>query len=161
MATSRIVGAAIVAASAAALAAAFLAQYVAGLAPCPLCIYQRYPYGATVVLGALALATPGRWPALFAALAGAAFAAGAGIAFWHVGIQAGWFEELAACVGGDTPETVEELRAQLLGAAPPRCGEVAWSLFGISIPGYNLMVSAALAAASLGAAWALARGARA
>ncbi len=157
MLTPRAVGGAIVAASVAALAAAFLAQYVAGLDPCPLCVYQRYPYGATLALGVLALAAPGRWPALFVGLAGAAFAAGAGTALWHVGVQAGWFEELAVCAGGDVPQTLDDMRAQLAGPAPPPCGEVAWSLFGVSIPGYNLMYSAALAALSLGAAAALAR----
>ena len=162
MPSARTVGGAIVAASAAAVAAAFLAETVAGLEPGPLCIYQRYPYAATVALGALVAVAPGRWQALFAGLAGAAFAAGAAIAFYHVGVQAGWFEGSAACLGGAPgAETVEALREQLLGTPPgPRCDEVAWSLFGVSMPGYNLIYSAALAIASFGAAATLARSAR-
>ena len=161
MLTSRTVGAAVVAASVAALAAAFFAQYVAGLEPCPLCIYQRYPYGLTIVLGALA--TAGRWPALFVGLAGVVFALGGGIALYHVGVEVGLVEGSAACLGtaGEAAATVEELRQQLLGTPPaPRCDEVAWSLFGISIAGFNVMYSAALATASLGVAATLAKRAR-
>ncbi len=160
MLTFRTVGGAVVAASAAALAAAFFAQYVAGLEPCPLCVYQRYPYAATIVLGALALATPGRWPALFVGLAGIVFAFGGGIAFYHVGVEVGLFEGTAACLGGggEAAATVDELREQLLGTPPaPRCDEVAWSLFGVSIAGFNLMYAAVLATASLGVAATLAK----
>ena len=162
MLTSRTVGAAVVAASVAALAAAFFAQYVAGLEPCPLCILQRYPYAATIVLGALALATPGRWPALFIGLAGVVFAVGGGIAFYHVGVEVGLFEGTAACLGGaEAAATIEALREQLLGTPPaPRCDEVAWSLFGVSIAGFNLMYAWVAATASLGVAATLAKRAR-
>ena len=163
MVLTRAVAGLILLGSAAALAAAFYAQYVGGLEPCPLCVYQRYPYGLTIALGALALATVGRgrWPAVFIGLAGAVFAAGAGLAFYHTGVEQGWFEGLAACAGAETPATLDELRAQLLGAAPPRCDQVPWSLFGISIAGYNVLYSAALAALSIGSAAALATKARA
>ena len=163
MVTPRAVAGLIVAASVAALAAAFLAQYIGGLEPCPLCVYQRYPYGLTIAFGALALATTGRgqWPALFVGLSGAAFATGGAIAVYHAGVEQGWFEGLAACAGIATPATVEELRAQLLGPPPPRCDEVPWSLFGVSMAGYNVLYSAALAALSLGGAAAFARTARA
>ncbi len=148
----------IVAASVAALSAALLAQYVGGLEPCPLCVYQRYPYGLTIAFGALALATAerGQWPMLFVGLSGVAFAAGGAIAVYHAGVEQGWFEGLAACAAGaETPDTLEELRAQLLAAAPPRCDEAPWSLFGISIAGYNALYSAALAALSFASVAAL------
>lgn len=164
MITPRAVAGLVLAASVAALAAAFLAQYVAGLEPCPLCVWQRYPYGATLLLGAAALCTAerGRWPAALIALAAAAFAADAAIAFYHVGVEEGWYEGLAACAaGGGTPATVDALRAQLLDAPPPpRCDEVAWSLFGVSMAGYNMMYAASLAGFSLAAAAVLARRAK-
>ncbi len=164
MLTLRAVAGLVLGGSAAALAAAFLAQYAGGLEPCPLCVYQRYPYGATIALGALALATAGRgrWPLTFVALAGGVFAGEAGLAFYHTGVEQGWFEGLAACAAAaETPDTLEDLRAQLFAAAPPRCDEVPWSLFGVSMAGYNFLYSAALAALSLGGAAALARKARA
>ncbi len=159
MITPRAVAGLILLASVAALAAAFFAEIVAGLEPCPLCLYQRYPYGVTLVLGvaALAAAEQGRWPAALIALAGVAFTADAGIAYYHVGVEEGWYEGLAACAGGGgTPATVEELQAQLP-EAPPRCDEVAWSLFGVSMAGYNMMYAASLAGFSLTAAVVLAR----
>ncbi len=164
MITPRAVAGLVLAASVAALAAAFFAQYVAGLEPCPLCVWQRYPYGATLLLGAavLSAAERGRWPAPLIALAGAAFAADAAIAFYHVGVEEGWYEGLAACAaGGGTPATVEQLRAQLLDAPPPpRCDEGAWSLFGVSMAGSNMMYAASLAGFSLAAAVILARRAK-
>ncbi len=152
-ATPRAAGGLILAASVAALAGAFFAQYVAGLEPCPLCLYQRYPYAATILLAGLTVATAGRgrWPALFLALAGLVLAGESGLAFYHVGVEQGWFEGLAACTGaaGETPATIEELRAQLLAAPPPRCDEVPWSLFGISMAGYNVIYAAVLAIVGL------------
>ena len=148
-ATPRAAGGLILAASVAALAGAFYAQYVAGLEPCPLCLYQRYPYGATIVLGGLAVTTAGRgrWPALFLALAAVVLAGEAGLAAYHVGVEQGWFEGLAACAGaaGETPATLAELKAQLLVALPPRCDVVPWSLFGVSMAGYNVIYAAVLA----------------
>ena len=147
LATPRAAGGLILVASVAALAGAFYAQYVAGLEPCPLCLYQRYPYGATIVLGGLAAATAGRWPVLFLALAGIVLAGEAGLAAYHVGVEQGWFEGLAACTGaaGETPATLAELKAQLLAAPPPRCDVVPWSLFGVSMAGYNVIYAAVLA----------------
>ncbi|MFQ5784424.1 MAG: disulfide bond formation protein B [Alphaproteobacteria bacterium] len=150
----------IVAAAAAALAGAFFAQYVGGLEPCPLCLWQRYPYGAAIVLGLAAFAAaPRRRLALaLIAFAGLAFVADAGVAFYHVGVEYGWFEGLAACGGGgETPETLAELEAILRDTPPPACNEVPWSLFGVSMAGYNLLYAAALAVATL---WATARTAR-
>ncbi len=160
MVVARPIAGFVVAASAAALGVAFVAQYVGGLEPCPLCIYQRYPYGAAIALGALALASAGRgpWPAVLVGLAGVAFTGDAAIAFYHVGVEQGWFEGLAACAGESaTPTTLEELRAQVLGSAPPRCDVVQWSLLGISLAGYNLMYSAALAVLTFAAAVVLTR----
>lgn len=161
IATPRAAGGLILAAAVAALAGAFFAQYVAGLEPCPLCLYQRYPYGAVIVLAGLAMATAGRgrWPVLFLGLAGVVLTGEAGLAFYHVGVEQGWFEALAACVGaaGETPPTLEELRAQLLAAPPPRCDVVPWSLFGISMAGYNVVYAAVLAGISLAATACLAR----
>ena len=151
----------ILGASVAALAGAFFAQYVMGLAPCPLCLYQRIPYAATIVLGALALAGKGRWPLLFIALAGAVFAGEAGLAFYHVGVEQHWWAGLEACAqAGATPETVDELRTLLLDEPPPPpCDEVRWSLFGVSMAGYNVLYAGVMAAISLFAAAALHRNA--
>ncbi len=154
----------VVAAGAAPLAAAFVAQYGFDLVPCPLCIWQRYPYAVIIALGLLALVAAGRprMVVVLVALAGLAFAVDAAIAFYHVGVEQGWFEGLAACkASGETPATLEELRALLFDAPPaPRCDEVQWSLFGVSLAGYNMLYAAGLAVLSLAAAALLARRSR-
>jgi disulfide bond formation protein DsbB len=157
--TQRTTASVIVASSALALAAAFTAQYIFGLEPCALCIYQRWPYGAAIALGLAALAARGRPGALVVGLAAVAFAVDAGIAAYHVGVEEGVFEGLAACGGaaGDTPDTVEQLKAQLLAGPPPDCADVPWSLFGVSMAGYNALYAAALAIFSFTAAGRLAR----
>ncbi len=165
MLISRTIAALILAASLGALATALVAEYMFDLAPCPLCVYQRWPYVATALLAALAMATAtrGRWPALLVGLAGLVFAGESALAFYHVGVEQGWFEGLAACAGvGETPDTLEALRAQLLeGPPPPRCDEPAWTLFGVSMAGYNVIYAAALAGFSGAAAVIMAKKARA
>ncbi len=165
MLISRTIAALILAASLGALASAMIAEYVFDLAPCPLCIYQRWPYVATALLAglAMAMATRGRWPALLVGLGCPVFAGEAALAFYHVGVEQGWFEGLAACAGaGETPATLEALRAQLLeGPTTPRCDEPAWTLFGISMAGYNVVYAAVLAGFSGAAAVIMAKRSRA
>jgi disulfide bond formation protein DsbB len=148
--------------SLAALAGAFAFQYIGGLEPCILCIYQRFPYGATIGLGAIALvlAHRGRRGTLpwLLGLSAIAFAGGGAIAAYHVGVEQHWWRGTAACgAGGVVATTIEELRRQIMDAPIVRCDEVPWSLFGVSMAGYNAAMSAALAAFSLWAARGLAR----
>lgn len=132
-------------ASLAALAAALIAQYGFDLQPCVLCVYQRWPYVAAAVLAALSLLLPGRWQVGLLTAAALAVLAGAGIAAYHVGVEQHWWAGTAACTGGGTPQTLAELRAQVMAAPVVRCDEVAFSLFGISMAGYNLIYALALA----------------
>ena len=144
-------------ASVAVLGAAFAFQYLGGLEPCVLCIYQRYPYGATIGLSAaaVALGMGGRRGAApwLVGLCGAAFAAGAAIAAFHVGVEQHWWQGTEACgVIGPVPTTIEELRRQIMKAPVVRCDEIPWSLFGVSMAGYNALGSAVLAGTSFHAA---------
>ncbi|MBI3452404.1 MAG: disulfide bond formation protein B [Rhodospirillales bacterium] len=154
MTDPRRVAALIVVASLAILAGALVFQYWGGLAPCVLCLWQRYAYGAAIAAGAAAFALALRpMPAAGAlVLAGAAFLAGAGIAVFHVGVEQQWWQGTAEC-GSLLPKagSVEELRARLLAQPVVRCDEVPWSLFGVSLAGYNVLISLALAAFTLAA----------
>ena len=152
--SSRTTAALLLVASAAILAGAFAFQYLGGLAPCILCWWQRYAHMAAIVLAALALAASTRgstmlgW--LLVAATGIALLAGAGIAAFHVGVEQHWWAGTAECgsqVGG--AGGIEELRARLLAQPIVRCDEIAWSLFGISMAGYNFLLSLALAAFAL------------
>ena len=142
-------------ASAAMLGAALVFQYGLGLFPCELCLYQRYPYVAVIVvggLGALLLrdsATP-RLPAiLLGGVCALLFAATAGIAAFHVGVEQGWWAGTEACAGGDLDTSdIEAMRQAILAAPAVRCGDVTWSMFGVSMAGWNLVAATAFALAS-------------
>src|SRR5689334_25339262 len=100
MTTARPVLLVVLAASIAVAGGALLFQYVGGLQPCELCLYERWPYYAMIVLSALALAA--RRPAASAwvtGIAALAFLAGAGLAFYHVGVEQHWFDGPTACTG--------------------------------------------------------------
>ena len=62
-------------------------------------------------------------------------------------VESGWWQGSQACTGGQpTAATLDQLMTQVQGKPPARCDEVAWSLFGISLAGYNFLISLALAA---------------
>ncbi len=140
-------------ASLALLGGALAFQYLGGYAPCVLCHWQRYAHAATIVLAAAGLAVP-RAAAIFLAASGLALLAGAGIAAFHVGVEQHWWQGTAECgsaVGG--AGSIEELRARLLAQPVVRCDEVAWSLFGVSMAGYNFLVSLLLGLLALGSSF--------
>ena len=126
------------------LAVALFFQHVGGLQPCVLCIYQRWPWLAAAIIGAAAWrlrANPLAHKALLAAGA-LALTTGAAIAIFHVGVEQGFWAGTAECGGqSGQAQTVEELKRQLLATEVVRCDEVAWSLAGISMAGYNLLLS--------------------
>ena len=143
------------------LGAALAFQYVGGLHPCILCLYQRWPYVAVAVLAALVLVLPRPlWlPPMLVGLCGLALLTGGGVAVFHVGVEQHWWAGTAACEGqvSITQGSIEDLRAQLLGAPVARCDQIPWSLFGISMAGYNVLISFGLGVFSLIAAGRLAR----
>ena len=148
------VPAAVALVSAAVLATAYVSQYVFGLQPCTLCLWQRYPYMATIVLGLIGAAVSHRPTARRASvfLAAATFMAGAGMAGFHVGVEQGWWEGLPGCSmpAIDKDMSVADLRRALEARSEVvPCDEPAWTFFGISMAGYNALVSLLLAAGSL------------
>jgi disulfide bond formation protein DsbB len=79
------------------------------------------------------------WVALLLA---AVFLVSSGFAFYHVGVEQRWFAGPTACTAPATAaDTVEQLKAQLLHQQPVRCDEPAWTLWGISLAGWNLLAS--------------------
>jgi len=152
-------------ASGAVLAGALAAQHLGGIEPCSLCLYQRWPHAAAVVLALAALPAPpgGRVRAALLGLAGIALLAGAGIAAYHVGVEQHWWAGTAAC-GSAAPAgsgSVADLRAQLWEQPAVPCDVVPWSLFGLSLAGFNALLSLALAGFALTAAVRAPRHARA
>lgn len=147
--------AAAAAASAAMLGTALFFQHVMGLFPCELCIYQRYPYAAVIVvggLGALLLrnsAVPAHLAYLLGAVCALLFAADAGVAAFHVGVEQGWWTGTEACVGVDIDTSdIEAMRQAILAAPAVRCDDITWSLLGISMAGWNFVAATTFALTS-------------
>jgi disulfide bond formation protein DsbB len=137
--------------SVAILAGAFAFQYIGGLAPCQLCLYQRWPHAAAILIGIVGLATGWRGLAWLGALAAVATAA---VAIFHVGVEQLWWEGLATCTAGSIEgvSTADLLDPSKDVAAVVRCDEIAWSMLGISMAGWNAILSLILAGLWLTAA---------
>jgi disulfide bond formation protein DsbB len=132
------------------LGGAYVSQYVFGLYPCELCWWQRYPHFAALALALLALAVPPK--RLWLALAGLAILSSGLIGGFHAGVEYGWWEGLTACTN-----TVEGGLDAIMNAPLVRCDAVQWSLLGISLAGFNFLISTAAGIVILGA---LAKGER-
>lgn len=137
----------VLAASAVVLGGALLSQYWGGLAPCELCLKERWPWTAAIAISFVATTTSRRPTSpRIVLLLGLIFAVGTALAFYHVGVEQHWFAGPSACTAAaGTPTTLEALKAQLLHQQPVRCDEPAWVLFGISLAGWNLLASLAMA----------------
>jgi disulfide bond formation protein DsbB len=140
-------------ASAIVLGAVLLSQYWGGLAPCELCLLERWPWAVAIVISFIATMVASRaalpWLALLLA---AVFAVSSAFAFYHVGVEQHWFAGPSACTAtAGTPTTIEALKAQLLHQQPVRCDEPAWLLWGVSLAGWNLLASLAMTGICLAA----------
>jgi disulfide bond formation protein DsbB len=147
-------------ASIAIVGGAQLFQRLGGLTPCELCLYERWPYyiAIAVALVGLAVQGNGRLTPWVVALCGLLFLVDAGLAFYHVGVEQHWFAGPTACTGSASKATtVAELTAQIMKQQPVRCDEPQWTLFGISLAGFNLLAALALTVFSGYAALHLAR----
>ncbi len=136
--------------SAAAILIALSSQVWGGLQPCLLCTWQRWAHGAAILLALVALTAAllghGRGAGLFTLLTGLAALAGTGIALYHVGVEQHWWAGTTGCGAGALSSAggLDALREQIEAAPIVRCSDVPWSLFGISMAGYNALLSAAL-----------------
>lgn len=121
-----------------------------GYAPCKLCIWQRWPHAIAIVIGAAALALGNR---LLGYLGALVVLFGAGVAFYHVGIEQKWWLGPTTCTSASTDGlTPEQLLEQIMAAPLVRCDEIAWEMLNISMAGWNGLISLALVAVWLLAA---------
>src|SRR5262249_5565505 len=156
---SRIFAGFVLIASAVVLGAALLSQYWGGLAPCELCLLQRWPWGVAILISFVVVLVgehaPLRWVAL---LLGVPFAVSVVFAFYHVGVEQHWFAGPSACTtAASGAMTLEQMKQQILGTAPVLCDRPAWTLFGVSLAGFNLLASLVMLSCCV-AAWLHARG---
>lgn len=120
---------------AALLGGAYLSQYGFGLYPCEMCWWQRYPHFAALALALLALAAAPR--RLWLALAALAILASGLIGAFHAGVEYGWWEGLTTCASTASGGGLDAI----MNAPLVRCDAVQWSLFGISLAGFNFLFS--------------------
>ncbi len=119
-------------------------EYIGGLAPCALCIWQRWPHVVALIgVGALAVASP-----VFALIGAVGAATSGGIGIYHTGVERGWWDGPASCSAGGNLSglTPEELLAQILAAPVVRCDEVPWEMLGLSMASWNAVASFGIAA---------------
>jgi disulfide bond formation protein DsbB len=117
------------------LGGAYIAQYGFGLYPCEMCWWQRYPHFAALGLAGLAFVLK---PApVWTALAGLAVLTSGLIGGFHAGVEYGWWEGITACTGPASGIDVLDIRAAPL----IRCDVAPWTLFGISLAGFNFLIS--------------------
>jgi disulfide bond formation protein DsbB len=134
------------------LGGALGSQYFGGLHPCEMCIWQRWPHAAAIVLAVLAFTSPAasqrsRTLTLLAALA---IAVSGAIGVYHAGVEAKIFEGLTQCTASATRgmSTADVLK-QITHAPLVRCDEVQFRFLGISMAGWNAILSLGGAASIL------------
>jgi disulfide bond formation protein DsbB len=129
--------------SAALLLGAYGFQFLGGLAPCKLCLWQRWPHAIAIAIGVVAILSHNRLLALAGALT---VGTGTGIALYHSGVEQHWWPGPDSCtstsIAGLSPE---DLLAQIMAAPPVRCDEIVWQFAGLSMPAWNGILSALLA----------------
>ncbi len=125
------------------LAGAYISQYGFGLPPCEMCWWQRYAHFAALALGFLAFVIPNR---VLVWLAAVAIALAGLIGGFHAGVEYGWWQGVTACTASPFASGQDPLAA-ILAAPVIRCDVAPWSLFGISLAGWNFLFSIAAALA--------------
>ena len=141
-------------AAAATIGGAYLFQYVWGYVPCKLCLWQRNPYYAGIVLAILTALVPPPWRRAGLWLLALLFLASAVLGAYHAGVEWGFFAGPSDCGGGAGQQagTVGDFLNQLQSTRVVSCTEAAWRLLGLSLAGWNVLISLALAALSARAA---------
>ncbi|MEL6958825.1 MAG: disulfide bond formation protein B [Pseudomonadota bacterium] len=134
--------------SAAMLAGAFLFQAL-GFAPCMMCLWQRWPHAAAVVLGGVALVAVSGQRTL-ACLGAFAALTTAGLGLYHTGVERAWWDGPGTCSGISTINLEDPLSTDIEPIV--MCSDVTWSLFGLSMASYNALFSLLLAMIWIGAA---------
>jgi disulfide bond formation protein DsbB len=120
------------------LGGALGSQYLGGLHPCEMCYWQRWPHGVAILLAAGAFSAPAidsraRSLTLLAALA---IAISGAIGFYHAGVEAKVFQGFTTCTSNGAVSFEDLLKVPLV-----RCDQIQWSLFGISMAGWNAILS--------------------
>lgn len=126
------------------LGGALFSQYIGGLYPCEMCYWQRWPHAAAILLAIVAFLTASN-PArsrILVMLAALAVAISGAIGVFHAGVEIGWWEGITQCTATGATSLQDILNVPLV-----RCDQVQWAFLGISMAGWNAIISLTGAAA--------------
>ncbi len=123
------------------LSIAYFIQYVLGHKPCNLCIIERIPYIAAIILISLIFIL-NRYQKIISSLILIFFIFGAVVSFYHFGIEQGFFSESLVCdLGNSQPLNKEELLSQLKKVEIISCKDVTFRFLGLSLATINTIIS--------------------
>lgn len=124
------------------LGGAIGSQYLGGLIPCEMCMWQRWPHLAAIFIALAAIALRRNPPAsaVFTQLAAFAIATSGAIGVFHAGVEYHWWEGFTTCSTPILPSSGSMLQA-IMNAPLIRCDSAQWTLLGISLAGYNAIFS--------------------
>ncbi|MAP93693.1 MAG: disulfide bond formation protein B [Ponticaulis sp.] len=142
--------------SAAMLAGAHAFEQFGRMLPCPLCLRQREMYWAAITVAVIGFIMMRRWRndrmvITVDMLLCLVFLTGAVVAGFHTGVEWGWWEGPADCSGGASLDALPRSLSDVDFSkrfATVSCTEAAWRMFGISMAGYNTLISLGLAVIS-------------
>jgi len=117
---------------------AIASQYLGGLVPCEMCMWQRWPHLVAIGLALLAILLRGNPSASrsLTLLAALAILVSGGIGVYHAGVEYHWWQGPARCTSGGFTSL-----ADLMAAKPVMCDVPQWTLFHVSLAGFNAIIS--------------------
>jgi disulfide bond formation protein DsbB len=118
-------------------------QHFGGLIPCEMCMWQRWPHVAAIVLALVAILLRGTPPASRAvtALAAVAILFSGAIGVYHAGVEYKWWSGFTACTAPMTSGSAKDIIAQIMAAPIERCDTPQWTFHGVSLAGFNAILS--------------------
>ncbi|MFM5913602.1 MAG: disulfide bond formation protein B [Chakrabartia godavariana] len=113
-------------------------QYIGGLYPCEMCYWQRWPHDVAIVLALFAFGTRvDRAAHILVALAALAIMTSGAIGVYHAGVEYGWWQGITTCATTAAGVSLEDI----MRAPVVRCDVPQWTLFGVSLAGFNAVIS--------------------
>jgi disulfide bond formation protein DsbB len=126
---------------AALMAGALGAQYIGHLFPCEMCMWQRWPHYAAMLLALCAFVLPEKLGRVALAFAITAILASGAIGLFHAGVEYHWWKGLTRCSAPITSGSSTDIMAQIMATPMIQCDVPQWTLFGISLAGFNAIFS--------------------
>jgi disulfide bond formation protein DsbB len=124
------------------MAGALGSQFIGHLFPCEMCHWQRWPHYTAIALAALAFLVPekpiGRG---LVAIAIAAILISGGIGVFHAGVEYRWWPGITRCAATLSAGSHADMLAQIMATPMIQCDQPQWTMFGISLAGYNAIIS--------------------